>query len=122
MKLWDHVNAINSGKGTLADDLSEYKPFLINRQLSYFKDTVFIAAEMNSHANLDKDMQHAFLINIVRPRKRFSKWAKAPKDADFSAVMEYFGYGPVKAKEALKILTDDDLRDLKKELEKGGKQ
>lgn len=128
MKLWDFINAINKGEDILKsqDDkdlaLKEYKPFLVNRALSYFPDTIHIANAMNVLNHLDKDQQNAFFINIVRPRKRFSKWVKKIQDQDLNAVMEYYGYSYEKARDVLRILTDDDLDDVKQELEKGGKQ
>jgi hypothetical protein len=128
MKLFDYVNAINSGKDPLKDTpdkelgLKEYVPFLINKQFSYFPDTVQIANEMNMNAHMSKESQYSFYINIMRPKKRFSKWAKANKNVDLELLVEYYDFSYAKAREALKVLSEDDLAEVKKQLEKGGKQ
>ena len=42
-----------------------------------------------------------------------------PEDID--AIKEYFGYGNIKAKEAMSILSDNDILQIKQKLSKGGK-
>jgi len=75
---------------------------------------------MNMHSDLDHIMQYSFLLNIVRKRKRFSKWHKATGDEDLQAVIDYYGYSVKKAKEALKILGDEQLVSIKEKMSKGG--
>lgn len=109
-------------KGTANDQLAEktYSPFLTNRALSYHADTVHVANIMNCHHALDNKLQYSFLINIVRPAKRFAKWVKKEKDEDIEAIMEYSGYNRQKAKVALELLTPDQIKTIKKKLDKGG--
>lgn len=97
-----------------------YQPFLVNKALSYFPDTVMYANEMNLHNNADSKLQFHFFLNIIRPAKRFAKWVKKQEDNDLAAVMEYYGYSPEKAKSALSILSSDQLITIKQKLEKGG--
>jgi|TARA_R110000803_G_scaffold46198_16_gene97126 hypothetical protein len=118
------VNAINLDKKDLmVDDLTEkqYVPFMVNRQLSYFQDTVLVANEMNRYHYLDKKLQFHFLLNIVRKRKRFSKWAKADSIDDMEIVKEYYGYSNEKARQALSILSREDLELIKSKVDKGGR-
>jgi hypothetical protein len=75
---------------------------------------------MNMHSDLDNFMQYSFLLNIVRKRKRFSKWHKATDDEDLQAVIDYYGYSVKKAKEALNILGDEQLSTIKQKMSKGG--
>lgn len=124
---FDYLNSINTTKknmmrGTDDDNASEkaYTPFIVNRGLSYFQDTVALANEMNIHHNLDKKLQYEFLINIVRPRKRFSKWFKKEDDSDLEVVKEYYGYNNERASQALSILSNEHLKIIKSRLEKGG--
>jgi hypothetical protein len=126
MSPFDFLNAINSTKENLFEKDpqagKDYKPFLINRGLSYFPDTVFYANQMNQHAGLDKDMQFFFFLNIISRKKRFSKWSK--KDAETESlelVKEYYGYSSEKATEALKVLSEENLIMIKEKLYKGGK-
>lgn len=109
-------------RGSNDDAVAEkdYVPYMVNRGLSYFQDTVVIANEMNVHHDLDKKLQYEFLINIVKPRKRFSKWHKKVEDSDLDAVKEFYGYSNERASQALTILTKEQLTIIKSKLEKGG--
>lgn len=124
---FDYLNSINTTKqnmmrGTENDSLAEkdYTPFIINRGLSYFQDTVTLANQMNIHHDLDHKLQYEFLINIVRPRKRFSKWYKKEQSSDIEAVKEYYGYSNQRASQALSVLSQEDIEKIKTKLEKGG--
>lgn len=124
MNPFDFVNAINSSKKDLiTDDVTEkqYAPYIVNRQLSYFQDTVLLANEMNRFHNLDNKLQFHFLLNTVRNRKRFSKWVKPEIESDLGVVKEYYGYSNDKARQALTILSPDQIEILKKETQKGGR-
>ena len=111
-------------KDIMIDDLSEkaYAPFMINRSLSYFNDTVLMANEMNIKHHLDAKLQYQFLINIVRKRKRFSKWIKPELDNDIEVVKEYYGYSNAKAHQVLPLLSKSQLAILKEKVNKGGKR
>ena len=125
MNPFDFVNAINTNKKDLiVDDLSEksYVPYVINRQLSYFQDTVLLANEMNKHHQLDNKLQFHFLLNTVRNRKRFSKWFKPQDETDLGVVKDYYGYSNDKARQALTILSPNQIKILKKETQKGGRR
>lgn len=127
MNPFDFLNSINTNKkdlmqGTENDALAEksYSAFMVNRGLSYFPDTVSYANEMNLQSHLDNLLQYHFYLNIVRPRKRFSKWFKKETDGDVEAVKEYYGYNDAKALQALSVLTEEQLSTIKLKLEKGG--
>ena len=127
MNSFDFVTDINLGKKDISTnsenpELAErtYNPFLTNRALSYFPDTVQYANLMNMYSDLDNIMQYSFLLNIVRKRKRFSKWHKTTDDEDLQAVIDYYGYSVKKAKEALNILGDEQLVTIKEKMSKGG--
>lgn len=122
---FDYLNDINYGKtNIMVDDITEkaYNPFMVNRGLSYFNDTVLMANEMNMNAHLDNRLQFDFLINIVRKKKRFSKWAKAQMTDDVEVVKQYYGYSNEKAKQACKLLSSDEINELKKKVYKGGRK
>jgi len=125
MNHFDYLNSINLTKtDIMEDDIAEkaYNSFMINRGLSYFNDTVLMANEMNLYSHLDKKLQYHFLINIVRKRKRFSKWAKPETESDIEAVKEYYGYSNEKAKEALTLLSPENISIIKKKVSKGGRR
>jgi hypothetical protein len=121
---FDFINAIHYSKDKLiVDDWSEkqYNPYIINKGLSYGHDTVIPANEMNSRPHLDKILQFDFLINIIRPKKRFNKWIKAEKIDDLEVVKEYYGYSTEKAKQVLPLFNDSIITELRKRITKGGK-
>tara|TARA_B100000902_G_scaffold282271_1_gene268254 strand:- start:560 stop:940 length:381 start_codon:yes stop_codon:yes gene_type:complete len=122
---FDYLNSINLTKqDIMIDDDSEkaYNSFMVNRGLSYFQDTIIIANEMNKHHQIDNKLQYHFLINMIRKRKRFSKWAKAQKESDIDAVKEYYGYSNEKARQALTLLSPDQITIIKNKVSKGGRR
>ena len=127
MNPFDFVNDINFGKKDIMTDsdnpeLDEktYNPFLTNRALSYFPDTIQFANMMNNNSHIDNMLQYSFLLNIIRKRKRFSKWFKKNYDDVLQMVIDYYGYSVNKAKEALKILNDEQIEAIRVKLIKGG--
>jgi hypothetical protein len=123
-KPFDYVNEILQGKKQLiVDDLTEkeYVPFLTNRGLSQHRDCVLLANEMNQRHHLDKKMQNDFLLNTVRSMKRsFAKWAKSEKDDDIACVKMVYGLSDSKARDAMRLLTKEQIQQLKKETLMGG--
>lgn len=102
-------------------DLTEYKPFIVNRALSYHLDCIPYVSELNLYPGLDKDMQYQFLLNTIRPMKRkYQAWQKADTNKDLDCVKEYFGYSNQKAKDALKILSDQQITEIRRKTDKGG--
>ena len=125
MSPFEYLNAINTTKtDIMIDDLAEkgYNGYMVNRSLSYFPDTIFAANEMNIYHQLDSRLQFDFLINIIRKRKRFSKWDKKKIDGDVEVIKEYYGYSNAKALQVLSLLTPDQLKDLHKKVNKGGRK
>jgi hypothetical protein len=120
---FDFVNAIHYTKENLiVDDWSEkqYNSFIVNKSLSFGADTVIPANEMNSRPHVERRLQFDFLINTIRPRKRFNKWLKAEKIEDLEVVKEYYHYNTEKAIQALKILSPEQLNTIKERLNTGG--
>ena len=125
MNPFEYANAINyTKKDIMVDDIAEksYSPYMINRQLSYFPDTVLAANEMNRNHHLDNRLQFDFFINIIRKRKRFSKWFKPEQISDLDIVKKYYGYSNEKAHQVLTILTTDQINELKRKVMTGGRK
>jgi hypothetical protein len=108
----------------MVDDIAEaqYVPFMVNRTLSYFYDTVLVANEMNLHSNLDNKLQFDFFINIVRKRKRFTKWMKPDTFDDVDVIKEFYGYSNQKAIQALSLLTPEQINQIRIKVNKGGRK
>lgn len=120
---FDWSRAICETKENLmVDEYAEkqYNAFMINRSLSMGADTVIYANEMNSRAHLDRKLQHDFLINIIRARKRFNKWIKAEAVDAVDVIKEYYGYSTDKARQVLPLLAEADIETMKIRLRKGG--
>ena len=124
MSPFDYVNAILQNKKKLiVDELTEksYAPFLVNRILSYHKDCIFYANEMNRYHQIDKKLQNDFLLNIVRSQKRpFAKWVKAEKSEDLECIKQIFGFSESKAREAVRLLSKEQIQKLKEQTDIGG--
>ena len=127
-ELKDYLQAINETKKPLLDSddkewEKKYPPFVINRCLSMFYDTVMHSNEMNGLHFLPKTMQFHYLINSIRKKKRFGgKWLSQAKLKDMDIVKEYYGFSNAKAKEALTLLTKDQIEIIRNNLNKGGRK
>jgi len=122
--LSDYLRAINISKENLMNQdvfsESEYPPFVVNRTLSYFIDCLAACQEMNLNPHIDSKLQFDFLINTIRPKKRFSRWAKPEDEKHLSLVKEYYGYNNQKARDALAILSESQVMDIQNRMDKGG--
>ena len=121
----DYLNTINDTKQDIMETESDersYVPFVINRSLSYFADTVGMANVVNQHHHLDKKLQYHFLINIIRKRKRFSKWIKPDLVSDMEVVKQYYGYSNDKARQVFHLLSPEQIEELRKKVSKGGRK
>ena len=114
---------LQTGKSVMRDELDyrDYKPFMVNRALSYHMDCILYVNELNKSPSIEPDMQYSYLLNTIRPMKRkFQPWQKANKDKDIECIKTYFGYSDQKATEALRILTDEQIAEIRKRTDKGG--
>ena len=111
-ELKDWLNSINQTKKNLIEEdpslEKDYAPYIVNRIYSGHLDSIMFANEMN---------QYHFL-----PKKRFSPWLRKDKIKDLDMVKRYYGYSNEKAKQALRILTTEQLNFIKSKFETGGKQ
>tara|TARA_B100001059_G_C17750493_1_gene536891 strand:+ start:906 stop:1289 length:384 start_codon:yes stop_codon:yes gene_type:complete len=127
VKLSEYLKAINHTKEPLLDTDDEfverdYAPFVVNRCLSYFTDTIFMVNEMNACPSIEKKMHFDYLLNSIRKRKRYSKWLKNEECQKVNVVKEYFGYSERKAREVVNLLKDSDIEEMAKYLYRGGKK
>ncbi|RPH07247.1 MAG: DNA polymerase [bacterium TMED46] len=124
-ELKEYLNAINYTKENLMEDSlyeKKYPAWVVNHALYAFPDTILLVNEMNINNQLDSKLQFDFLLNSIRPRKRFAPWLKTSKVDNLELVKEYFGYSDQKAKDALDLLTDDDIENIRIKLNKGGNE
>ena len=124
-ELKEYLKSINQTKENLMDSddpmwEKKYYPFIINKCVAPFNDTIMLVNEMNMRHGLDKRLQFDFLLNSISKRKRFDKWQKAEKSEDLEYVKQYFNYSYPKAVQALSILSPKQLNEIKTILNKKG--
>jgi hypothetical protein len=124
MKPFDVIDDLSySKKNLMAEDreacLKAHSPYLTNRHFSYHVDTLMYANDMNVLHHVDPDMHYRFMFDVVRPKKRFSKWHK-PQDMDrVKALSEWYRINTTRARELLRVLTTDEVDSIMKRLGSG---
>jgi len=119
MNPFDYVKSINEKK--VVSEMAGYNPFLSNHSFSNNLDCVLLANEMNTFPNLPPVCQYDFLYGTIRKGKRWGKWFKKEEHPNLQIIMDYYKYSKDKALEALQVLTQENIRDIKIAMERGGK-
>ena len=126
MTPFDYVASIihkknNMMKDTDNDELAEqtYVPYVVNKGLSYFVDTLMYANEMNTLSFLDNKLQYDYLLNSIRPKKRYAKWVKNDEDSDLEMIKIYFNYSTKKALQALSVLSQEEKATIREKITRG---
>lgn len=115
------IPSILQTKKDVLDNEKDYNPYVVNRALSYHIDCILYANQMNMNPSIPGILQYQYFLNSIRPMKRkFQPWQKQEAIKNLECVKEYFGYSNEKAKEALRILTDEQIALIKEKLDKGG--
>ena len=126
MSPFDFVKQINYGKRNLIDENpeleKEYKPFIVNRGLSFNHDTARWANEMNFHNHADSKLQFDFFLNSIRPKKRYGKWLKREKENNeiLDLIKKYYNCNYEKARDYVTLLNDSQLNIIKQRIDTGG--
>ena len=122
MKPFDLINSITYKKDIVMNNSNEgsYNPFITNRSLSQFIDCILLANEMNQRHHIDNKLQYDYLINRIRPRKRFKKWDKKQDNENIQLIKDYYSCNNDKARVTLSLLSEQQLDIIKKKLNKGG--
>ena len=119
---WRYENNINSEKNLLnIEGILEFKydKWRTNSSLSNYLDTVIYANQMNINYHLSDKLHYHYLFHSVRKQKRYGK-KKTEEDKKLeklqvkeqellSVIQDYYKYNIKKAKEALAILTKDQI-------------
>lgn len=125
MNPFDYSNNItqsteNIWQGELSE--KEYNPFMVNRALSQFMDTVLFANEMNMRGHIPPKQQYDFLRLAIQPKKkRFAKWHKPDVETETKLIADHFGLNYQVAEQYLSLLNNSDKENILSKLEKGGR-
>jgi len=120
---FDFVKSVSyTKKDLMVDEVEEkaYQPFLINKALSYHQDSVFFANEMNIRHGTENRLQYMFFLNTLRKRQRFSKWSRPYISKKLDVVKQHYQVSTKIAKEYVELLTDKQMKELKKTMNLGG--
>lgn len=123
MTPFDYTKDILQFKKNVMTDENEgeYVPFVVNRVLSNYIDCILHANDMNRFPSLSKRMQFDYYFHSIEARKRpFIAYPKAPKTEDISLIMMAYNYSARKAREAVSILTEEQIEAIKALYNKGG--
>lgn len=113
MNPFDFVKTINTSKENLIEEdpenEKEYNAYLINRALSYHRDTVFHANEMNKSSVLPNKLQYEFYLYSVPKGNRFAKWEKKSQNDEIviEYIMKEYNFSRKRAEESLSLLNSD---------------
>lgn len=124
MELKDFLNSINVSKQNLIDGDPKveklYLPFIVNKCFSYFPDTILLANQANQLAGCDKKLQYDYLLNAVRPKKRFAPWQKKIEDEKVELIRQAYKISEQKALELVDLIDDKKLEIIRKSQFIGG--
>ena len=122
MSVFDVINNISESNDTMEFHKKDYIPFVVNKGLSYFVDSILYVNEMNMRPGVTKQQHYDYLHSSLRKKKRRSKWFKKTTHDDVGLLMEYYKYSQKNAEEALKILTDEQISEIRLMQYTGGKE
>ena len=126
MSPFDYINNISTSRTSIWDENtseSDYTPYIINRGLSMFYDTVLYSQEMNRYSEfISKKMQYDFYrLGVKTKMKRFAKWHKTEKLANVELLAKHFNINNRTMENYLSLISDDDLATLLNTLNTGGR-
>jgi hypothetical protein len=123
---WRYENSITSGKGPIEID-GDYSQWRTNNILSNYRETILYANEMNCHYGVTDDMHYTYLFNSIRKKKTRAqkeseeeKKKRKQKEELIKLISTYYKYNIIRAKEALSILTGEQIDIIKNKNNKGG--
>ena len=99
----------------------EYPPYIINRCFSGHLDAIMFANEMNKYPDLPPEVQFAFMNEAIRKGRRYSAWYKGEIHPNLEIVMQFFNCSQQKALQALQVLTQENLKEIKQRMDTGGR-
>lgn len=119
---WRFHKSINQKIG-YQTDLTDYSIYVISKALSYHENLlVNLINPLNMLGWIDKELHYDFLFyGTPKAFRKVSKWARPHKfdEKDLEAVQEFYNCNSERASEALRILTEEQIKEIKRRLEKG---
>lgn len=110
------VDCLTQKKGDMIQEHGEaaYPAFMVTRALSQYPDCVHMAAEINLYKDIPNRYAYDYYMTGIRKGKRFAQWGKKKStDGDVGVVMNHYCVSREKAEEFLKVLTEDQLKEIR---------
>ena len=100
----------------------DYVPYVVNKMVAQYPNLVYYANELNCSHNIPKDQQLYFYNELIPKKKRKTLWNSIKKDEQMEIVTKYYKVSQDKASEYIRILTDDQIEELKARMYPGGRE
>lgn len=123
---FDFINNISTSSTSIWEEGvsdKEYTPFMINRGLSQYRDTVLFAQFMNQNGQfVSPKMQYDFYrLGIQHKKKRFAKWHKPDKLEEITMLANHFGVNIRIMETYVSLLSDEQRIEILNTLDQGGR-
>jgi hypothetical protein len=122
---FDILKNINQKTGLLDPDFidAHYNPWAVNKILSRTPDGLLVANDLNRGTTKTKYEQYRhYYHRLSKNPRRFGEKMEPEKSKYLQMVMDYYDFSKEKARVALTILTESELKKIKRFLDKGGIQ
>jgi hypothetical protein len=122
--LFDFTNELTNGKTDLRTDPrfeKDYNPFMINRVLSMSPKTCHLAMFMSGNPDIPKAAHFLFYLLMIDREKIYFNYIKRTNDIpvdQLKAVQKIYNMNIGKAKDIIKVLSDDQLKLIEDRYEK----
>lgn len=120
MTIFEHWNNLTKNKvlPVFEEDYAGYEPFQINKLLSSINLFAEVAATLSRY-DLPKDVHYRYLYNkLAKTDLRVSYPKAKEQNDDETYVAKYFEFGTRDTKDAMKILSKEDVKNIKKKFGK----
>jgi len=125
-KLFDYLKRLTNK--TPIDESQEefekgYSQYMINRFFSCDKNLVILAKEMN-RSGITNQMHFDFMDVAIPKSKKFIKYnlKKAKKDQDLQYLCEFYKINMDRAREYMRLISEDEMKEVRAFFEKRGKK
>lgn len=123
---WRYENSITNGKKSIDID-GDYSQWRTNSILSNYRQTILYSNEMNMNYHITDQMHYDCLYNSIRKQKMYNKpetkeekKAREKQEELHDLISKYYKYNAVRTKEALKVLTAEQIEFIRNKNNKGG--
>ena len=97
-----------------------YPAFIVRRLLSYSRDAILFANELNCTPNVDSQLQYEYFLHVLPKQNRFASLAKTEQDDNVSLLTTFYHCSKDKARTLVGLHTEKQLESIRARYRKGG--